>query len=184
MMQPPPETVCKLSQALPTCPDSDSEAHNLSSFTYIKNLSRVIESYSQGKSFTLIEKSVPWKLCFQASAWTLNSLYDKHIISLLKVCLKVSLFYADFCKARKSLLWHTQCLLGSARRRGTQTLPKSVLGPGYAPTHPSSPQKGNPEPGDWGCRGQGHRPMIHFRPSLSADEAALNMEFLLKCCQY
>lgn len=58
-MQPPPEPVCKPSQILPTCADSDSEAHNLSSFNYMKNVSRVIESYSQGKSSTLTEKAVP-----------------------------------------------------------------------------------------------------------------------------
>lgn len=134
MMQPLPEPVCKPSHTLPTCPDSDSEAYILSSFTYVKNLSRVIESYSRGRSLALTEKAVPWKLCFQESAWTLSFLYVQHIISLLKVCLKASFFYVDFCKARKSLLWHTQCL---SRLCWMKRLPKSMSGRGYPQLIPS-----------------------------------------------
>lgn len=61
MMQPAGEPVCKPSQVLPICPDSDSKAHDLYSFTYMKNMSKVVELYFQGRSLVLKE-NVPWKL--------------------------------------------------------------------------------------------------------------------------
>lgn len=189
MMEPPPEAVCKPSQRLPTCPESDSKAHNLSSFTYMKNMSGVIESYFQGKSLILTEKLSHEKLFPGKCYLCMNpkfSLCVKHIISPLKVCLKASFFYADLCKARKSLLWYTQYLLGSVGRRGTQTLSKSMLGPGYMSTSPVTLQQGNPELGpSMGTEAAGDRAKdqcLIWDSSLSADEAALNMKFTLIYC--
>lgn len=64
-----------------------SEARNLSFVTYTKNLSRVIESYFQGKSLALTERAVPLEMCFQEILHTQLKLpmCAKHILSLLQM---------------------------------------------------------------------------------------------------
>lgn len=66
-------------------------------------MSKVVESYFQGRSLVLKEKSVPWKLSSGKCYLGMNPKffgYVKHIISPLKMCLEAGFSSADLGKAR------------------------------------------------------------------------------------
>lgn len=68
-------------------------------------MGKVVESYFQGRSLVLKEKSVPWKLssgkCYLGTNRKFSG-YIKYSISLLKMCLEAGFSNADLCKARES----------------------------------------------------------------------------------
>lgn len=158
MRQPPPEPVCKPSQMLPACTDSDSEAHNLSSVTHTESCSRVTELPILGKSLTVTErlslKAVSRKtLCTQLKL----PLRAEHILLLLKV-FQGQLLLWGFCRARKSLLWCMLCILDSVCCRGTQILLKCLDRRGYQLSifvHGKETLRAAPVCGlgNWACKG-------------------------------